>query len=167
MLKILKDLKPFFEDNYKRIHVRDYAKIQNISPPTASKLLEELKKEKLLKKIIDKKHYLFFANKDSKDFIDLQRLYYRIKLNDLIEYIKNETINPIIILFGSLSKAEAKQNSDFDIVILTPTDKKLNVEIFEKKLKRTIQLFQFKNIDDIPKELKQNILNGYNLKGEF
>ena len=50
MLKIIYILKPFFEDNYRRINVREYARLQKISPPTASKILEQMHKEKLLKK---------------------------------------------------------------------------------------------------------------------
>lgn len=167
MLKIINDLKPYFEDNYKRIHVREYAKLQNISPPTASKLLEELKEKQLLRKEIDKKHYCFYANKESEDFKDLQRMYYRKKLNDLIKHIDRETISPLIILFGSIAKAEAKKQSDIDIAIITPTQKTIDVKKFESTLKRNIQLFNFKNLDDIPTELKNNILNGYILHGSF
>ena len=167
MLKIINDLIPFFEDNYKRIHVREYAKLQNISPPTASKLLDELKKQDILKKEIQNKYYYFYSNKNSKDFKDLQRIYYRLKLKNFLEYIEKETINPTIILFGSVAKAETTRESDIDVVIITPTQKKLNTELYEKELNRNIQLFLFKNLKDIPSHLKINILNGYVLRGEL
>ena len=48
MLNIINNLKPFFEDCYGRINVREYARIIKISPPTASKILLELNKEGLL-----------------------------------------------------------------------------------------------------------------------
>ena len=54
MLEIFNKLKPFFEDNYKRISVREYARMQNISPPNASQLLNNLEKEGLLKKEEDR-----------------------------------------------------------------------------------------------------------------
>ncbi len=41
MLKIFNDLKPFFEDNYGRIHVRGYAALVKVSPPTASGMLKK------------------------------------------------------------------------------------------------------------------------------
>jgi predicted nucleotidyltransferase len=167
MLKIINDLSPFFIDNYERIHVRDYAKIRKISPPTASKLLEILKENKLLKKEIDRRYYFFHANIDSLDFKDLQRIYYRKKLENLIRNIETNTINPLIFLFGSLSKTEAKKDSDVDIAIFTPTIKKINCEKYEKEIKRKIQLFQFRDLKEVPLELKNNILNGYKLRGEF
>lgn len=167
MLKIIDELQPFFEDNYQKIHVREYAKIKNISPPTASKILEKFQKDNLLKKEIDKRYFYFYANRESFVLRDLQRVYYRTKLNGLIDYIKSETVNPTIILFGSLVKVEAKKTSDIDITIFVPSKKQLNIEKFEKQLNRKIQLFIFKNINSIPNELKNNILNGYILEGEL
>src|SRR3989344_3325281 len=41
MLEIFNSLEPFFKENYRRINVREYARIQKISPPSASKYLEE------------------------------------------------------------------------------------------------------------------------------
>lgn len=55
MLKIFNNLEPFFENNYKRINVREYARLKKISPPTASKLLSELQKEDLLEREDEKK----------------------------------------------------------------------------------------------------------------
>lgn len=167
MLKIFNDLAPFFEDNYRRIHVRNYAELIKISPPTASKLLEKYNKQKILKKDIDKKYNLFFANKDSELFKDLQRIYYKEKLTEMINYIKSETINPVLILFGSTAKAEANKDSDIDLALFTPTKKKLEISKVEKEIKRKIQIFRFANIDEVPEELKNNILNGYKLIGEF
>ena len=48
MLKIINDLRPFFEDCYRRVNVREYAKIMHISPPTASKILDSYHHENLL-----------------------------------------------------------------------------------------------------------------------
>ncbi|MFT4326439.1 MAG: nucleotidyltransferase domain-containing protein [Candidatus Woesearchaeota archaeon] len=167
MLKIFNDLEPFFKDNYARIHVRKYAILKNISPPTASKELETLRKHGLLKKDISDKYFHYFANKDSLDFIDLQRMYYRLQLKDVIQHISEETINPTIYLFGSLAKAETTMQSDIDIAIITPTQKMLDVKKFEKKLGRTIQVFMFTDIEKIPSELRANILNGYRLRGNI
>ena len=59
MLTIFNNLKPFFEDNYRRISVREYARIIKISPPSASKLLNNLEKEGLLTK--EKKNYTYIT----------------------------------------------------------------------------------------------------------
>lgn len=48
MLDIINNLKPFFEDCYRRINVREYSRLMKISPPTASKLLSKYHKLNLL-----------------------------------------------------------------------------------------------------------------------
>ena len=47
------------------------------------------------------------------------------------------------------------------------TIKKIDLEGYEKELKRTIQAFYFKSFSEINKDLKLNILNGYVLIGEI
>ncbi len=165
MLEIINNLTPFFEDCYRRISVREYAKIINVSPPTASKILMEYHKEGLLKKQEDRNYLFFFTNKENKVFIELSKVYWMDKLKEVVEYIENKTVNPTIILFGSLSKAEVTPDSDIDITIIS-SKKNISLEDYEKKLKRKIQVFWFDNFKEIPKELKNNILNGYSLSGK-
>jgi len=170
MLEIINSLKPFFEDNYRRINVREYARLQNISPPTASKLLEKLRKETLLRKEIEKQYIYYYANKDSKLFIDFSRIYWKIRLEKkgLVDYLEKELLSPIIILFGSLAKAEVRKDSDLDLAIFSVTNKQIKLEKYEKLLKRNIQIFIFNKRENIKsKELLNNVLNGYKIKGKW
>jgi len=165
MLKIINDLIPFFQDNYERINVREYARRVKTTPPTASKLLSEYEKEGLLKKEIDKIYIYYTANKDSKEFILLSRIFYQRELKPITEYIKEELISPKIILFGSFSKAEINKNSDIDIAVFSVSGKQLKLDKFEDKLKRKIQLFQYKKESDVKNEdLLKNIQNGFILE---
>ena len=167
MLDIINSLKPFFEDCYRRINVREYSRLMKISPPTASKILFELNKEELLLIEKDRNYIFYYANKNDKIFIDLSRIYWKIKLNALINFLDENLTNPTIILFGSLSKAETKEDSDIDLCVIGHK-KEINLKNFENKLKRKIQLFFFSSIEDIKnKELANNIINGYILKGRF
>ena len=167
MLKIINNLHPFFEDCYRRINVREYAKIIHTSPPTASKLLTYYNSNGLLLKTTYKNYILFYANKNNTNFIDLSRIYWRCKLDEFIALIENKLVNPSLILFGSLSKAESKQESDIDMAIFA-NKKELNIKDIEQKLKRKIQLFWFKSLNDIKnKELANNIINGYTLVGRL
>lgn len=85
-----------------------------------------------------------------------------------MDFFEKELIIPVIILFGSLSKAEAKQDSDIDIAVFTSTKKDLNLKQFEKRLGRAVQLFLFQKMEKIKnKELLKNILNGHILKGRW
>jgi len=167
MLRIFNNLKLFFEDCYGEIGVREYSRLMKISAPTASKLLKDFESEGLLKKRIDRGYLLFKANRESEILKDLSRIYWKEKLKEVIEYLNEESYNPIIILFGSLAKLESKKNSDIDLVILTKTHKKIDLSKYEKKLGREIQSFFFKSLKDIPENLKLNVINGYILKGEL
>ncbi len=160
MILILEQLQPFFEDNYQKIHVREYAQLTNTSPPTASKTLQELHKQGLLKRLVDKQQHLYSANRDSL-FKDLQRIYYKQQLQTIIQTIQEETHNPTIVLFGSLAQAETNKQSDVDLAVFTPTKKPLQLQ----HKTRTIQVFQHKSIDELPQELQKNILNGFQIAG--
>ena len=170
MLKIFNDLEPFFQDCYERINVRAYARIRNISPPSASKLLYELQKEGLLIREENRNYIYYAANKDSKLFIELSRIYWyqKLMLSGLTVHLEKEFVKPMVILFGSFSKAEVYKNSDIDLAIFSTTAKQVRLKAFEAKLGRNIQLFQFKNKDDVTSaELLNNILNGFILSGTW
>ena len=166
MLNIINNLEFFFEDCYRRISVREYAKLIKVSPPTASKILSDYEKEGILKKEIDRQYFFYFANKNNEIFIDFSRIYWKRKLFPLINQLEKELTNHVIILFGSLAKAEVNPDSDIDLAIFSKK-KEINVEKFEKKMKRNVQLFWFKSIKDIKnKDLANNIVNGYVLYGK-
>ncbi len=167
MLNLINNLSPFFEDCYRRINVREYAKIIKVSPPTASKLLTLYLKERLLKKEEYRNYLFFYVNRESKQFVELSRIYWSFKLEKLVEFTKKKLLNPTLVLFGSLAKAEVKKDSDIDIALFAPK-KEINLEIFEAKLKRRIQIFWFQSLKDIKsKELANNILNGHILGGRL
>ena len=79
MLKIINDLSFFFLDHNRKINVREYARLRKISPPTASKLLDEYAQEKLLKKEVFRNFIFYSANDNDQSFKDLQRIYRRQK----------------------------------------------------------------------------------------
>lgn len=167
MLNIINNLKPFFEDCYRRVNVREYSRLRKISPPTASKILSTLNKESILSQEKVRNFIFYYANKNNKIFKDLSLMYWRIKLEKLADFLNKNLTNPTVILFGSLSKAETKENSDIDLCIIG-NEKDLNLENFEKNLKRKIQLFFFSSIRDIKNnELANNIVNGHILEGRL
>ncbi len=167
MLNIINDLEPFFEDCYERINVRKYAKILGISPPTASKILNNYEHEGLLEKTIYERYNFYSANRNSKDFIDLSRIYWRKSLSRLIEFIlKERAVEPTVVLFGSLSKAETKKTSDIDLAVVGNDINKLvsedKLSDFQKELGREIELFTFASLEEAIKlPIGNAILNGY------
>jgi len=77
MLKIINDLKYFFEDSSRKISVREYGRLAEISAPTASKLLEEYAREKLLVREEFRNFIFYSANNKDLVFKDLERIYLR------------------------------------------------------------------------------------------
>jgi predicted nucleotidyltransferase len=130
-----------------------------------------LEKEKLLQKEEEKRHLFFYANRENNVFVHIQRNYFLIKFKEigLLDYLEQKFINPVVILFGSSAKAEIGKNSDIDLAIFTLSEKgELNIEKFEKKLKRNIQFFIFKKKESVKnKNLLNNILNGFILSGSW
>ena len=162
MLKIFNNLLPFFEDSYIEIGVREYSRIIKVSPPTASTLLKEYEEEGILKSKKDRVYLLYRANRESSLYVDLSRLYYKQKLAKLAEHLSEQSNHNSIILFGSLSKGETTGKSDIDIYINTEY-RKIELDDFEKKLNRTIQMHFKPEIKN--NELKQNIRQGVVLMG--
>ena len=167
MLKIFNDLEVFFNDNYRQVHVREYAKDLGISPPTASKRLEQYHKEGILQRTIDKRHHLFAAKRKSTLFQSLLQAYWQHKLTAFIQAVDEQHFNPSVVLFGSAVKAELLAKSDLDIAIFSESKRKINIKSFEKSLGREVQVFQFKTVHDAPEQLKKNILNGKLLLGAW
>tara|TARA_Y100000031_G_C8043439_1_gene302779 strand:- start:113 stop:646 length:534 start_codon:yes stop_codon:yes gene_type:complete len=158
----------FFDNPTKQLRVRHIEKEVKVPLPSAIRYAKELKDEKFLKTSEIAKIITYSADRNSKEFIFEKKLYNIKKLYDygLIQFINDELSNPAIILFGSYFRGEDVEISDVDLYIETLSKKKLNLDKFEKILKRDIQIFQHKSIKNIKnKELVNNILNGVTLNG--
>src|SRR3989344_4808251 len=103
----------------------------------------------------------------------------RIKIDEkIIEFFIKEPERQFyvrelaIVLFGSFAKGEDAEKSDIDLLVITSAKKELNLDIFDKKLGRKIQLFLFseKEIEKMKesnKELLNSLINGIILYGFF
>ena len=156
MLKNINTLSPFFEDTTVEIGVREYARMKDITPPTASAHLKKMHDEGFLKRRGFRRSVLFCI------------LYHKLKIKDsgLTDYLKEKLLHPTIILFGSLSKAENTKESDIDLCLITKSKAEIDLSKFEKKLDREIQVFRHPSLKDIPNEhLVNNMINGRILSG--
>lgn len=168
MLEIINNLVPFFEDCYRRIGVREYAKLVHVSPPTASKLLKDYHNQGLLHQSEERRYLLFHANIENRDMIDLSRIYWRKKLEGLSVELKSKLVNPACVLFGSLAKAEAKQDSDIDLALFTQEKKQIDLNRYKKQFQREITIYWFRSLSEVKnKHLLNNIINGYVLFGRL
>ena len=67
MLEIVNNLEPFFEDCYRIVSVREYARLIKKSPPTASKLLKGFAQEGYLHKRPERGHLLFSLDQTNEE----------------------------------------------------------------------------------------------------
>lgn len=157
MLKIFNELKPFLEDCYREISVRQYASMIRISPPTASKTLKDFEKNGLLLSE-NKGIYIYFrANRENFVFREILKSYWYIVLNPLTENLHETIAFKRIILFGSLVKAENNLKSDVDLY-LESEPKNIDTKEIEKKLNRKVQLHFLNSMKN--ENLKKNIEQG-------
>ncbi len=164
MLEIIDNLSLFFEDCYSEFGVREYAREMKMSAPTASKLLKDLEREGLLKVRKERRYLLFRVNRESKILRDLSGIYWRERLEKVIEKVR-ELSPEAIVLFGSLSKLETKKDSDVDIAILGVRKKNIYLKNVEKDIGREIEIIFYDSLDKINMKLRKNIINGYVLEG--
>jgi len=111
-----------------RAHLREIARILNASHSTILRKIDGLVKENVLDYKKEGKNKVFFIknNLKSKNYVYSAEIY---KLNKLLkknpelsiilESIKRNFLNGMIILFGSYAKGIPKQNSDIDIYLET------------------------------------------------
>ena len=153
----------FFMNPTKKMRVRQIERELKLPLPSVIRYCKELEKEEILKKETISGVSTYSANRSSKKFLIAKRLF-NIKSifeSGLADYMIKEYFNPVIVLFGSYSKGEDTEESDIDLYVETPKKHEFNLQKFEKILSRRIQIFNYRNVKDIPNHhLSNNIING-------
>jgi predicted nucleotidyltransferase len=168
---IRKDIKQtimeyFFVNPTAKKRVREIERVLKLPLPSVIRYCKELEKDGILAILKTGSVVFYTANRPGEKYL-LEKRFYNIKQiyhSGLIEYIKQELSNPAIVLFGSYEKGEDTEDSDIDLYIETPSNKKVSLDKFEKILKRSIQVFKYKSLKEIPNpNLANNIINGVTL----
>jgi len=170
MFKEINILRQFFEYPSTEFNIREIARILNIAPATASKELSKLAEKGILIERMYKNLKLYKANLEDDYFTDLKIFYNIRKIKDLklIEELNKFYLKPTIILFGSASQGLDAEDSDFDILIISENQKIIDLNAFERKLNRRLQLFVVNQLKDINNNhLINSILNGIVIQGEL
>lgn len=156
----------YFVNPYAKMRVRGIEKNLKLPLPSVIRYCKELQSEGILTTLKTGNVVFYTADRSNENFL-LEKKLYNIKLlylSGLVEFIKKELSNPAIVVFGSYAKGEDIEDSDIDLYIETPSNKELNLKDFEKKLKRKIQIFRHKNLQEIKNNhLANNIMNGITL----
>ena len=164
--KTYKILELFIEYPIKDFSIRGLARELKLSHATILNYINDLQKLGFIKKKEVTLYPTYFANTESQKYKFYKRnwLIFRINESGLINYIQKETLPSSLILFGSGSKATFTEKSDIDIFI-EANETKLDLSKYEKKLNHKINLIFEQNINNLSKELRNNIINGVILYG--
>ena len=158
----------FFVNPNAKLRVREIERTLKLPLPSIIRYCKDLEKESILTTIKIGNVNLYTADRSSEKYLLEKKLYNIKKIYEsgLVNYLRQELSNPSIILFGSFAKGEDTEESDIDLYIETLSKKDINIEKFEKLLKRRIQLFRHKNINEVSNiHLANNIINGFLLNG--
>jgi predicted nucleotidyltransferase len=161
-------LKIFLDNPTESFRLRELSRLSKISPVSVINYLKEFEEEELIKSYKKREIPFYIAERDNEKFILYKKISIIYELNEcsLVDFLWDKLSPDAIILYGSHAKGEAIETSDIDIFIIGK-EKKLDLEEFEKKLNKKIHLMFDKDIKHMPKELKNNLINGIVLKGYF
>lgn len=158
----------FFQHPTTRLRVRQIEREIHVPLPSAVRYVKELEKEEFLQRIAVANIIVYAADRTSVPFLLEKRLANIRKIfgSGVIKFMKEEKGNPTMVVFGSYARGEDVETSDIDLYVEMSAKEKIDLAIFEKKLQREIQLFQYKSIHDVEnKKLANNILNGIIVNG--
>ena len=156
----------FAKNPTKPYHIRELSRQINLAATSVKLHLKELEKEGLIIRVNMGVYVAYKSNFENEIFRFNKKIYnlLSIKESGIVQELEKQTTPDATILFGSYSKGEDTESSDIDMFIIAK-EKHLDLKAFEKKLNRKIQLFFAEDLNKIPKELLNNILNGIILSG--
>ncbi len=167
---MLRTAEIFFVNPTKKKYLMDISRNIGLAHTSVKKNLDKLVKLGLVIESVEKKGArkfpLYQANIDNRLFKERKMIYNLSSLleSGAIRFIEEKLMPKSIIVFGSYQRGEDTENSDIDIFVECK-EEELNLNKFEKKLDRNIQLHFKENFALYPKELKNNIINGTVLSG--
>ena len=128
----------FFKEPYRDFHLREIAKLADVSSSTAKRFLDFYSENTLLVKSRRANLVLFKANLENHSFRYMKLSYFMMTVQPFIESLKNAHPNASIVLYGSCARAEDDSESDMDLLIVGRTTERVDVSNFEKSVGRKI-----------------------------
>ena len=165
---LFKVLNVFFDDPVKDFQLREISRQIKLHHKSVAIYIRKLLKLGLIKLNTKTLYESYNANSESHMFLHYKKSINLIKIYDsgLVEYLYEKLMPSCIVAFGSYAKGADIKDSDIDIFLETK-EEKIDVAKYEDKLGRKIQLVFEKNINDLTKELRNNIINGIVLNGNL
>ncbi len=163
----------FFEQTLRNWHFEDLVKASGISRERVNHYLKLLQKENFIEHIkIRGKMPYYLACHESNEFHLQKRLYglQILEQSGLFAHLYSLKNLKTAILFGSFARGDWGTSSDVDL-FLYGDDSFFEKNIFEKKLKRPLQVFSFQQAKEVKRQLEpallKNIAKGFNISGDL
>jgi len=160
-------LKMFFIEPTTTHFIKGISREINLAPTSVRNHIKTLLSNNLIRKKKSKPFNGNIANRENDNFLFYKRVYNFYSLKELTDFLVISYYPKLIVVFGSYSIGEDVENSDIDIFILSKVKKEINLEKFEKSLKRKINILILNNMDKLDLNLKKKIWNGIVLYGGF
>lgn len=160
----------FFIEPTKKHSLADISRSIRLAHTSVKKNLNDLAKIGIIKGLLEKKGRrkfpIYSANTDSKLFKRYKVVHNILSIlgSGLIEFIEERATPKSVVLFGSYQRGEDTEESDIDLFVECKKED-LDTKIFQKRLRRKIELHFKEDFTSYPKELKNNIINGIVLSG--
>lgn len=150
----------FFNDPLRRWHFGAILRESGVSRERVNHFIKELCNENFIFKIKEKgKMPYYLANIDSAKFRSEKRLF-GLKLleeSGLFESLNSCKGIKTAILFGSFARGDWGRSSDIDLFIFGD-DTGFQKELYERKLRREIQLFAFQTKNEVKRTLDPKVI---------
>lgn len=155
----------FIQNPSSEIHVRGLSKEIGVSYSTVRTSLKTLEEADLLKS--DKKSKMVFYSAEGEKFREAKKIANLENLidSDVVKFLEKNLKPEAIVLFGSYLEGRDNEDSDIDIAVINGRDKELDLDRFEEKLGRTIELTQIENLENETKEFRNTLANGLVVQG--
>ncbi len=145
--------------------LRELSKITGLGLPSIKLHIKRLEELGIVEKRKDKPYPRYYATRNEIfKFYKLSDLLIRLKETGLIDFLVENFLPDVIVLFGSAARGEDIEKSDIDIFLVAEREN-VELEKFERELKRRIELHFAKSLKELPHELLNSIINGIVLYG--
>lgn len=143
----------FFDDPYRKFHLREVAEISEVSPSTAKRFLDFYEASGFLVKERRANLVLFIADVDNNSFRLMKTALFLFKARPMIELLKEAYGGSSVVLYGSCARGEDGPDSDVDLLVVGRRVEKTDLTRFEGLLSRRINVIAFN-----PKEWEEKAM---------
>ncbi|MEK6938568.1 MAG: nucleotidyltransferase domain-containing protein [Nanoarchaeota archaeon] len=159
-------LEYFFTYPLRETHLRELSREMKLSMPAILAAISKLKKEDLIIIAKTKAWTKVKPNLENEEFKWLKRSnnLERLYSSGLVKSLSEQFNFHSLVCFGSYSRGEDLESSDIDLALTGCSEKSIELNKFEKSLKRKISL-HFVRLDKVSEEFRANLYNGIVVKG--